>query len=173
MCNGVLTKHINRATKTTQLFFVVFHLDVEELWLKDTSANECLFTASQGLPLHLSNLCIFKKNLKSRGKSVLVYLQCFHSGVLLRMIVVPANADQICLLPPKYLGPRSSVQKVARPSNSSIIKVVTAVVLVEIGKITDKAQTYERDGSACSAFCCMALQEAATPPSTSRPQKSG
>lgn len=69
---------------------------------------------------------------------MLVFLQCFHSGVLLRMSVVPA----ICFLPPKYLGPRSSVQKVARPSNSSIIKVVSAVVLGEIGKITDKAQTY-------------------------------
>lgn len=52
-------------------------LDVEELWVKGSSANECLFRASEGLPLHLSDWCIFKQNLKSKWKCMLVFSRCF------------------------------------------------------------------------------------------------
>lgn len=52
-------------------------LDVEELWVKGSSANECLFRASEGLPLHLSDWCIFKQNLKSKWKCTLVFSRCF------------------------------------------------------------------------------------------------
>lgn len=83
-------------------------LDVEELWIKGSSANECLFRASEGLPLHLPDWCIFKQNLKSKWKHALVFSLCFHSRVFLKMSAVPASADQICFLPPKYLNPFSA-----------------------------------------------------------------
>lgn len=71
------SKNIEIKQKPALLLSCSTLLDGEELWVKGSSANECLFSSSEGPSLHLADRCIFKQNLKSKQKCTLVFFAAF------------------------------------------------------------------------------------------------